>query len=64
MRLVSNIYLLTSLIKTKNIFNNNSLLKVPLAPLSLSTFSVPAFLVGIAALAGMEFAKKKMEKVK
>lgn len=40
-----------------------SSLKVPLAPLSLSTFSVSAFLAGIAALAGMEFAKKKMEKV-
>lgn len=40
-----------------------SSLKVPLAPLSLSTFSVPAFLAGIAALAGMEFAKRKMEKV-
>lgn len=39
-----------------------SSLKVPLAPLSLSTFSVPAFLAGIALLAALELAKKKLGK--
>ncbi len=39
-----------------------SSLKVPQPPLSISTFSVPAFFAGIALLAALELAKKKMGK--
>ena len=39
-----------------------SSLKVPQPPLSLSTFSVPAFFAGIALLAALELAKKKLGK--
>ncbi len=44
------------------IANDPASLKVPLPPLSMATFCLPAFVLGAALLLALEGGKKKMEK--
>lgn len=44
------------------IVNGPGSLDVPLPPMELSTFQLPAFLLGVAVLLALEFLKKAMER--